>query len=78
MNNKVKIKSDNKLNNELKDEVQTLRGMINTGEPSERFGRTYHPDLPKMIVLDRETGKSVEVSLCDASGVMKALSELFE
>lgn len=75
---KVKIKSDKGLNDQLKEQVQTLRGVINTGEPSSRFARKYCDDIPAVEIMDRETGKKTIVSLYAVASTMQALAELFE
>lgn len=74
----MKIKSDENLNPALKDQVQTLRGMINKGVNSERFIKTPCDDCPAFYVTDTETGKKTTVSLFALSEVMDALRNLFE
>jgi hypothetical protein len=71
---KVKINSDSQLNPELRDEVQTLRGMINTGEETSRFKKEYAKDKPQVVITDTMTGKQTSVSLYAASNVMDALA----
>ena len=77
-NKVMEIKTDNKLNPQLKREVQTLRGMINTGVNSERFKKAPCKDKPGYIVTDTQTGKQVMVPLFALSDVMNVLNALFE
>ena len=77
-NKVMKIKSDEELNSQLKQEVQTLRGIINTGRESERFKKIPCNDEPGYIVVDTHTGKQTIVPLYAVSNVMNALNELFE
>ena len=75
---KMKIKSDEKLNPVLRNQVQTLRCMINKGVNSERFIKTPCSDCPAVYVTDIETGRKTAVSLFALSEVMDALKDLFE
>lgn len=77
-NKVMEIETDNKLNPQLKREVQTLRGMINTGVNSERFKKDACKDKPGYIVTDTQTGKQVMVPLFALSDVMNVLNALFE
>lgn len=74
---KLEINSDLQLNTELRDEVQSIRGMINTGEETSRFKKEYAKDKPQIVITDTITGKQTSVPLYAASNVMTALAELF-
>jgi hypothetical protein len=78
MSNKVKIKSDRRLSKPLRDQVQTLRGMINTGIETDRFTKEYHKERPSVIITDQMTNKTVTVPIFAAREVMEALTKLFE
>jgi hypothetical protein len=77
MADKHKIKSDERLNPQLKEEVQTLRGVINIGQGSNRFTTARSEDTPGVIITDLHTGRTTTSPLFAASNVMDALKELF-
>lgn len=76
----MKIKSDERLNEQLQEEVSTLRKCIAKSNKnySGRFLATESETSPSMIVTDAESGKSIEVPLFAYGDVMKALKGLFE
>jgi hypothetical protein len=78
---KHSISSDESLNRPLKEDVTTLRGgIVDQAEKVElpsRFAVEPHKDLPRMIITDTETDKSIEVPLFAYGEVRKVLSSLF-
>ena len=76
----MKIKSDERLNSQLQNEVSELRESIikNVKNTSERFVAVSSTDAPEMIITDTTTWRTTTVPLYGYGNVMKALSELFE
>lgn len=72
---------DEKMNPELRAEVQGLRGSIvtqaeKTPLPS-RFTSEPDPGRPAMIITDTASGRSTSVGLCDYFGAIQVLSMFF-
>ena len=76
----MKIKSDERLNEQLQKEASNLRDIIinNNKNHSNRFLAVPSKEMPAMIITDTMTDKKIEVPLYAYSDVMKALKELFE
>lgn len=81
MTKKHEIKSDEKLNPQLKEEVTTLRGgILSQAEKNElpsRFSVKSADNSPSMIITDNDTGKQVKVPLFAYGDVRKVLNKLF-
>ena len=79
---RMKLRGDDKLNPQLKKEVQSLRQAFkNTAEEqpiAERFDVAQSVDRPGMWVTDKATGKEVFVPLFAYGTVRRILSALFE
>jgi hypothetical protein len=72
-----KVSADEKLNPELKKDIQGLRGLMFGGLPklNPRFQYATHPDRPCLIFQDTETGNiSNPIGLCDSRGFIDALN----
>ena len=55
-------------------------GIVQTAEKlrvPKRFKCVMHDTKPQVKLTDTQTGRSVQVSLCDYSGVRKVLAALF-
>lgn len=76
----MQIKSDERLNSELKQQVRKVRSSIAKNTKAESFRFTAKPsaDFAGMIITDTTTGKTAAVSLYAYSNVMAVLKELFE
>lgn len=77
----METSQDKHLNPQLKEAVQGLRGGIvaqaNKNPIPERFMCEPHPDHPRVIITDTETGKTTDVPLFAYGEVRKVLTELF-
>lgn len=80
-NNRVekgfKVKADDKLNPELKKEIQGVRGLIwgNLPEINPRFELAQDPNGPRIYIQDTETGSiSPAIGLCNIRGAIEALN----
>lgn len=75
-----KVLSDDRLNPQLKEEIQGLRGLMWQSMPnikSKRFMMSQCPDRPAVIIRDTLTGKtSTEIGLCDLHGAIQVINEL--
>lgn len=75
-----KVTTDERLNPRLKEEVQSLRGLMWQSLPqikSKRFMMSQCPDRPAVIIRDTLTGKtSTEIGLCDLHGAIQVINEL--
>ena len=76
----MRISSDKRLNEQLQEEVSTLRDIMISANKhhSSRFTARKSKDRPSMIITDTETNQETEVGLYAYREVMKALIELFE
>lgn len=76
------ISTDSNLSKSLKEEVTSLRGGIvgqaNKNKIPSRFEVEMHKDLPRAIITDAETHKSIEVPLYAYGEVRKVLNCFFE
>jgi hypothetical protein len=76
----MRIKSDSKLNRELQKEVISVRGGMLSQvkkEQSERFVIKPSNSTPATIIMDKATGRCVEVPLFASREVLVALNTLF-
>lgn len=72
-----KVSSDEKMNPELKKDIQGLRGLLwaNIPKINPRFEIAQHPDRPEIYFQDTETGRISEpIGLCDSHGAIEALN----
>lgn len=80
-NRKHKIRPDAKLNPELRNQVQTVRGgMMDAAEQSplpDRFKVENDADYPCVWITDSTTGRRARVSLFAYRVVRDVLSDLF-
>lgn len=81
MARKHSVSTDARMNPELKEEVQGLRGsMLGQAEKHEipeRFTVVPHPDRPALIITDSTTGRSTTVPLFAYGAIREALGDLF-
>lgn len=78
---KFKIHSDNELNPQLKEKVQSMRGLIFSNAPkilNPRFKMASCYDRPCVIIMDIESGKITKpIALCHMHGAIQVLNDLF-
>ena len=76
----MKIKSDKRLNKDLKKQVQSLRGVMATQASKiipKGFEVIRDTEEPVLIITNKKNTKNTRVPIFAASNVLKALGELF-
>lgn len=75
----MKIASDERLNDALKNEVQELRGAIcsNIKNETDKFTIEHSDEAPEIIITNLENGNKATAPLYAAKAVMNVLEKLF-